>query len=114
MAELSTYDFSLKYRPGKQNVDADALSRRPHANLNASHEEKETLLATTVQAVCHMSKVRVPHCHGCRVVDLMGSSKDAVPRAYCNLSFLNTQQLPKLSAAEISNSQQKDPCIGEV
>lgn len=114
LAELSTYDFSLKYRPGKQNVDADALSRRPHANHSASYEEKKTLLATTVQAVCQMSKVRVPHCHRGRAVDLMGASKGAVPRAYCNLSFLNTQQLPKLSTAEISNAQQKDPCIGEV
>lgn len=30
LAALSVYDFSLKYRPGKQNTDADALSRRPH------------------------------------------------------------------------------------
>jgi len=94
-------------------VDADTLSRRPRANHNASHE-KETLLATSVKAVCHMSKVRVPHCHLYRAVDLIGSSKGAVPRAYYNFSFLNTQQLPKLSAAEISNSQQKDACIGEV
>lgn len=30
LAVLSTYDFSLKYRPGKQNIDSDSLSHRPH------------------------------------------------------------------------------------
>ena len=59
LAELSTYDFSLKYRPGKQNIDADALSRRPHAHDNTSHEDK-TLPASTFQAVCHMLEMSTP------------------------------------------------------
>ncbi|CAH1229798.1 RTL1 [Branchiostoma lanceolatum] len=29
--ELSTYDFSIEYRPGTANNDADALSRRPNS-----------------------------------------------------------------------------------
>lgn len=114
LAELSTYDLSLKYRPGKQNIDADALSRRPHANNCASHEEEKVMPATTVQAVCHMSEIRPSRYHHWRAIDLMGSSKHAVPRAYCNLSFLSSQQLPKMTSADISHSQQKDPCIGEV
>lgn len=70
--------------------------------------------ASAVQAVCHMSSVRLPHDHRCRAVDLLGSSKHAVPRAYCNLSSLSTQPLPKMTSAEISHSQQIDSCIGEV
>ena len=29
VAELSDFDFSIKYRPGKSNSDADGLSRKP-------------------------------------------------------------------------------------
>ncbi|KAI5085922.1 hypothetical protein C0J45_24171, partial [Silurus meridionalis] len=33
LAALSTFDFQLQYRAGKQNQDADGLSRRPHSKL---------------------------------------------------------------------------------
>ncbi len=29
MAELADFHFNIKYRPGKENVDADILSRMP-------------------------------------------------------------------------------------
>lgn len=70
--------------------------------------------APSVQAVCHKSSIRTPHPHRCRAVDLLDSSKHAVPRAYCSVSSVSTQPLPKMSLADISHSQQKDPCIGEV
>lgn len=34
LAALSTFSFTLQYRGGKQNVDADSLSRRPHGELS--------------------------------------------------------------------------------
>ena len=30
LAELSLYDFSIKYQPGVKNADADGLSQQPH------------------------------------------------------------------------------------
>ena len=30
LANLANYDFDINYRPGKTNIDADCLSRRPH------------------------------------------------------------------------------------
>ena len=45
VAELSNYDFDIFYRPGKNNVDADALSRIPA-------EEWKQLGSSTVKAVC--------------------------------------------------------------
>ena len=33
LAELSTYEFEIFYKPGRQNGDADGLSRRPHPEI---------------------------------------------------------------------------------
>ena len=44
VAELSSFDFSIRYKPGKQNVAADALSRLDEGCLHISDE--------TVKAIC--------------------------------------------------------------
>jgi len=44
LSALSTFSFTLQYRAGKQNLDADGLSRRPHGELTndpASQKERE-------------------------------------------------------------------------
>lgn len=38
LAALLAYDFSLKYRSGVQNTDADTLSRHPHPGQNPERE----------------------------------------------------------------------------
>lgn len=113
LADLSTFDFSLTYRPGKQNIDADALSRRSHSATEIEIE-KADIPVTSVRAMCQLSHADLKHARPHRAIDLIGASRNAIPRAYCNLSTISTQQLPKLSSTEISQSQQEDPVIGEV
>jgi hypothetical protein len=46
LSNLSTYSFKLQYRAGKQNQDADGLSRRPHGELTddlMSQKERERI-----------------------------------------------------------------------
>lgn len=39
---MSTFSFTFQYRPGKKNLDADALSRGPHGDLvNDPTSQKE-------------------------------------------------------------------------
>ena len=48
LAALSTFNFNIKYRPGKNNADADALSR-----LQAVHDSEGcTITSESVQAIC--------------------------------------------------------------
>ena len=39
VADLSAYDFELKYRPGKSNGDADGLSRNPSSDIESLERE---------------------------------------------------------------------------
>lgn len=41
LAALSSFDFSIEYRAGKKNQDADGLSRRPHTQNECDHSSKE-------------------------------------------------------------------------
>jgi transposase InsO family protein len=50
LAALSSYNFSIHYRPGKANVDADTLSRMPS-------QEVEEITTESVSAICSLLHV---------------------------------------------------------
>lgn len=141
LAALSTFDFQLQYRAGKQNQDADGLSRRPHGRLPddiSSRKELERiqqftkrhlseadyahLNENTIKAICEKHLVRqVINNHSGEtspsttlVVSLAHHPK-ALPQ-----SFEEEEQLgglpviPSLSPAELRDKQNADPCIREV
>ena len=58
LAELSLYDFQIYYRSGKQNTDADALSRLP-GSVPDSYRAVDKQLVT---AMCEAVSVQE---HGC-------------------------------------------------
>lgn len=51
VAALASYNFTLTYRPGRQNADADGLSRQPE------------LFSDAVKAICQSVLCAVPYCH---------------------------------------------------
>ncbi len=51
LSALTAYNFSLKYRPGCKNVDADALSTGPHTHSSADDEWQE-IPAAGMRALC--------------------------------------------------------------
>ncbi|XP_057187744.1 retrovirus-related Pol polyprotein from transposon 412 [Triplophysa rosa] len=114
LAALSNYDFNLKYRSGVQNIDADALSRRPHPPFVQKQEWKD-ISADGVRVMCQMSaeiNPRDPTSH--RAIDQLGSSMHAVPQVYCNLAVLRGRDMPVLSSSELSVAQKEDPSLGEI
>ena len=95
VAALSNYTFSIIYKPGKGNKDADALS-------HIRWPEAMELDSQTVHAVCE--GVQVPHgkvetlCHGAHVVDAL--SNDRAP--------------PGMTSLEWCHAQTQDPILSQI
>ncbi|XP_059819376.1 uncharacterized protein LOC132390855 [Hypanus sabinus] len=115
LAALSVYEFSLRYRPGSKNVDADALSCREPGEQEKD-EEWESVPAPGVMAMCQFAITVKATGRGRleRAVDHLGVFDDAVPLAYCDLTTLRTKQLPELSLGEVAAALQNDPGLGTV
>ena len=55
LAALAQYDFSIFYRPGSGNADADALSRLPGLQSQLDEFETCTISLESVKAVCQLT-----------------------------------------------------------
>ena len=105
LAALSSFMFSLKYRPGVGNRDADALSRRSHAP-NDPTEEWAHLTSEGVRALCQGTEFRSSG--GARAEEI-GVSAAGVPRCYCRVTQVEEEGLPRLSKGDLRKEQLKDP-----
>ena len=95
VAALSNYTFSISYKPGRNNTDADALSR-------IQWPEAVDISSQTVHAVCE--GVQAPHgkietlCHEPQAVGVL--SQDNMPS--------------DMTSLEWSQAQIKDPAICQI
>ena len=51
LAALSTFNFKIRYKPGKHNGDADGLSRRPHPE-EPTDDDTQELSIPAIEAIC--------------------------------------------------------------
>lgn len=58
VAELADFHFTIKYRPGKENIDADALSRMPLDIESLMRECSEELLPNAITAAIQAVEVQ--------------------------------------------------------
>ncbi|CAI5682211.1 unnamed protein product [Oreochromis niloticus] len=140
LAALSTFSFKLQYRPGKQNGDADALSRRPHGNLRddlPSQKEWDRIRRFTqhhlsdpgdievvnpevVQAICERQLIycadNAMDCDGSiSLVESLAISADAVPDSFGHEDGLGGLPIiPNLSEEDLRDKQRADQCIKHV
>ena len=135
LAALSTFTFSIKYRAGKQNQDADGLSRRPHGELmsdQASLEEHQRIQqftsqhlslsaadmpADVVTAACnkHLCLAEPDPSAPVTLVESLALHPGAVPDVFEEDDCLEGHAtIPRFSDEELRRKQSADPVIGQV
>lgn len=137
LSALSSFEFQLRYRAGKQNMDADGLSRRPHPepiNDLVSQKEQERIRqfvqhhlpgtgpfihvpSHAVNAICDKHLVfqsfNADHYDvTCPLVTSLSMTANAVPDSFDQCSAFPV--IPSMSEEELSQSQRSDPAINEI
>lgn len=104
VGELADFRFSIKYRPGKVNVDADTLSRLPLDIDSYVEECTEELNGDAIRAAWEGSEAAKKH--------------DVAYVASLNLTqnsdSQNTMTLPSISQSELIRAQRQDVAINEI
>ena len=94
LADISTYDFDIKYKPGVNNTDADALSRLPRREAH--------LTAESVSALCQGLTATTS------LVEVLSMSQQALD------SFSLMDSFPRDDRINWTKEQLEDKVIAEV
>lgn len=129
LAALSTYSFDIKYRAGKQNQDADGLSRRPHGELTNDRESQDESLRIqefTSHHLAPMDAIKATCQHHALVqsesplspcfIESLAVHPDVVPSDFGeDEEFLNSfPTIPQYSNTELAELQRTDPAINRI
>lgn len=111
LAALATYDFTIQYRPGRQNIDADLLSRKCSTE---SLEEWKEIPLSGIKAVCQQVNLSQPPEVSSRMVDQLGVSSTVIPDAYAFPTHLESGSLEHIPPLQLKKAQDLDPLISPV
>lgn len=110
LASLATYYFSLQYKPGRHNINAEVLSRYP--SPTEPSPEWVDLPRSGVRAICQLAHPYDESYN--RLVDQLGATPEVIPSVYVCPIQLEMGHKEQLSNAELRLAQEQDPIIGQV
>lgn len=133
LSALATFSFDLTYRSGKQNQDADGLSRRPHGKLindvvsqkeleriqqfTAKHlgEDKVVVLdCAVVQAVWGKHLIQ----QGCgtpvALVESLAMEQEIIPGYFAQDLTEDESAVPSLTGIDLQCEQREDVVLNQV
>ncbi len=101
MAELADFHFTIKYRPGKDNIDADSLSRMPLDIETMMEQCTEELTSDCVEATVQAIEAQDLTMSWTAMTSLHNPTE-------------NAESSETYSTDEIRQAQREDPYIGPV
>ncbi|XP_073711543.1 uncharacterized protein [Misgurnus anguillicaudatus] len=111
LSALATYHFTLQYRPGSSNIDADALSRNP---LPTTEDGWQSVPTESVQALCKQIKCCEMLKESTTIAESLGVSPDGIPECFAFPVRLDLGSLSQLSHKDLVNAQDVDSTIAPV
>ena len=112
LAVLAVYDFDIQYRPGKNNIDADLLSRK--VDDGTEQGEWENISQEGVKAVCQRIYPVKSSSTPPRYVDQLGASPECLPELYAFPTRLDLLSLRQLSRDDLKAAQENDATVRKV
>ncbi|XP_049321873.1 uncharacterized protein LOC125782292 [Astyanax mexicanus] len=110
LAALSAYNFTVQYRPGCHNIDADSLSRNVFSKESGEWRDmsSDSIKALCKQVRCAQDGIS-PNC-----AVFLGIAPAAIPDCYAFPTHLNTGCLELQSSTHLKNAQDSDPIIAPI
>lgn len=109
LAALSTYEFDVQYRPGRQNIDADLLSRNmPDIDDDSWVTIPQSGVKTICQHVCTSASVHTTPVYAAQ----LGALSLCVPDLYTYPTHMELKSLELISKQSLRRAQEQDEAIG--